>query len=156
MSFQTAVNTYPAKGTAGQIASLNPTSFFPYNALASASITMGTAVFYNPTTGTVSNALGSSGLLAGIAAQFLDYVNYDALSEASMTIIKGQPVSILVHGDIFVTAPSAVSCGDYVFASTTTGALTFSSSSTAATGTVLTAFKASNSAASGDILIISA
>lgn len=156
MSFQTAVNTYPVKGIAGQIATLNPASFFPHTTLASASITIGTAVFYNPTTNTVSNAASSSGVLAGIAAQVLDYVDYDALSEASMTITKGQAVSILARGDIYVTATSSVSHGDYVFASTSTGALTFSSSATAATGTVLTSFKATSAASSGDIVMISA
>lgn len=155
MPFQTAVSTYPAVGVAGQIGTLNPATFFPKNAHAGADMTIGIGAFYDTSAGTMSNVAGTNGTFAGIAIRVLDYANYSVLSEASMVVAEGQPVAVLTRGDVYVTAPAAVAYGSYVFASTTTGALTFATSSTAATGTVLTPFKAAGVAAAGDVVLIS-
>ncbi len=152
-SFQKTVNTTPAVGIAGQLASHNPAIFLVGNPPAGEDgVSAGAFVWSD---GETVEAAGTT-KPSGIVLATMDHPNFDLQNGASVDFPEGTPVTVLVKGDIFVVSTTAATVGQGVYVSTTTGAITTATAgSTAATGTVDTGFKVLTAGAIGDPIIIS-
>ena len=93
---------------------------------------------------------GGTGAPLGFMERVQNQPNYDVSVPGSMVIPGGAEVNVAVQGDFFVAADASVSVGDTVYADTTDGSVTFTSSGT----TEDSGFKAFTSGASGDMVII--
>ena len=149
--FQKNVGLYNKEAVAGDRANQNPTIYDVVNYLAGdTGVKMGGFAFSsasNPETQVVSTTTSAAPL--GFVERTMN-INGFTYDPASVTINKGDNVTVARKGDFFVEADGAVSIGDTVYAKTTDGSVTFSSS-----GAVDSGFKAATSAAaSGDLVII--
>lgn len=121
--FQTTVNTYPAPAVAGDFASDNP----------AASVVAGSGQFvagvggatvgnfgWADANGNVTNA--GTGVPTGFIHRDLQALNFNLLTQATMVIPQGYPVTLMSAGDFWTLTSTAATAGQKIFASNTTGA----------------------------------
>ena len=153
MGFQKEVNLYPAAGVPGQQAGLNPIAhLIPVPVAGADGVVTVNAVWYDTQPGTVKNA--GTGAPLGIAQRVLTGI-IPASEEATMTILAGHSVAVVIRGDLLVSSASAVTAGQKVFANLATGALTGGTAGGTVEGAVETDWIIRESAAAGDVFHIS-
>ena len=150
--FQKNVGLYNKAAIAGDRANQNPTVYDVVNYLAGdTGVKMGGFAFTSnsaPETQIVSTGTSAS-VVKGFVERTMN-INGFTYDPASVTIPKGDNVTVARKGDFFVESDGAVSIGDTVYAKEADGSVTFTSSNAVDTG-----FKAATSAAaSGDLVII--
>lgn len=153
MGFQKEINLYPAAGVPGQQAGLNPmVHLIPVPVAGADGVVTGNAVWYDTQPVTVKNA--GTGAPLGIAQRVLTGI-IPASEEATMTILAGHSVAVVIRGDLLVSSASAVTAGQKVFANLATGALTGGTAGGTVEGAVETDWIIRESAAAGDVFHIS-
>ena len=152
MSFQKQVNADPALGVAGQPYGGNPSRYYLPTPLAGDDgVTVG--LFVWPVgVGRVANA--GTGAPIGVATREKT-VPIPLLENASMLIPSGLPVSTLQEGEILLAAATAVTVGQKVFASLTTGKVATGAAGATVSGHVETIFEVRTAASANDPFIAS-
>lgn len=134
---QKSVLAAAATSAAGMPASRNPIIYLPWNSVADATngVKFGYFVWKDSTSGAADNAVknGGTGMPLGFAVRELtNPLSYP--SAATDVIAAGCEVAVAVQGDFYCYVSDATQVGAVVYANTTTGAATVSSSSTVDTG----------------------
>lgn len=120
--FQQQVNITPAPAVEGDFASDNP----------AASVDAGPGQFVAGTTGAIVGRFGwadSNGLVTnagtgaptGFIHRDLQAINYNILSQATMTIPQGYPVTLMSAGDFWMRCSGPATLGQKIFASLADG-----------------------------------
>lgn len=158
MPFQKLVNTYPAAGVSGDQAGLNPLAMLlPVPVAGTGGVLTGRACWYDPdnTPGVVLNATTEAALKPlGITLRVLTGV-IPATEEATMTILPGHSVGVVLRGDLLVTSAEAVTAGQKVFAKIADGSLVGGTAGGTVAGAVETDWIIRESAAADTIFHIS-
>lgn len=125
---QKQVNLYPAKGVAGDPATIGQAIYTPVNPLAAVDLQVGAFVFPVVEDGLVDN--GKATNKAGAATQVLGFVerapvyfNYEILSDGSMTVPAGSALTVAVKGDYYAVSSTNATVGQAVLASTADGSV---------------------------------
>ena len=122
--FQQQVNQYPAPAVEGDFASDNP----------AASVTAGAGQFvagsggatvgrfgWADANGNVTNA--GSGVPTGFIHRDLQALNYNILSQSTMVIPQGYPVTLMSAGDFWGRTSTTATAGQKIFAKLTDGTI---------------------------------
>jgi hypothetical protein len=136
MPFQSFINQYLAPAVAGDFASANPqASVVSYDGtLKAGSGGCNIGVFaWADASGNVTNA--GSGAPTGFVHRDLQGLQYNLLSDSTMNIPQGYPVTLHSAGDFWVKTTTAATPGQKIFASNTTGA-----AQTGAAGATITGY----------------
>lgn len=153
MGFQKHVSMYPAPGVPGQQAGLNPVAYLlPVPVAGEGGVLTGNAVWYDTQPGSVKNA--GTGAPLGIAQRVMTGL-IPPTEEATMTILAGHSVAVVVRGDLLVSSAGTVTAGQKVFANLATGALTGGTAGGTVEGAAETDWIIRESAAAGDVFHIS-
>jgi hypothetical protein len=170
--FQTQVYNQPSQAVAGDFASANPRATYdagPGGLVAGAGgVTVGNFAWVTPPTdpnGTNTIALSSgAGNVAGFVYNDTQGLNTVFLSDGSLTIPVGLPVSLAIQGDFWVvnagTTEAAV--GQKAYASFANGAVSFAASgsptanATSTASTVTAQTSSFTGSIAGDILTVTA
>lgn len=116
--FQQQVNQYPAPAVEGDFASSNPYASVVAgpNALVSGANGVIVGHFaWQDANGLVSNA--GSGVPTGFCHRDLQALNFVLLSEATMVVPEGYPITLMSEGDFWVRCGSPATVGQKIFAS---------------------------------------
>lgn len=158
--FQTSVARNLAYGTPGDFATANPYSSVP--ALAGeltagpAGVTIAAWAWADDTTGVVTSAKpGSNANRQGFVGLKQRAVITNYLAESGFVVNPGMEITLYNGGDFLVKASATVTIGQKVFASTTTGAITFAAAGATVAGSEEKKFIAMTAGVSGDVIIIS-
>ena len=156
MSFQTAVNLYPAPAVAGDRASQNPIVYMPYNFLAGDSaVAVGGFVWADSTHPTTEVVSSGSGKPLGFVERELNKPLYNLNSEGSLILPEGAELAVAVRGDFWVVGENAATVGKAVFVKSADGSkIKFNNSGETMSGYVETDFKALTAGSAGDLVII--
>ena len=153
--FQTAVNTMPAVGIAGDRASLNPVYLYdagPGGLIAGASgVTVGRFAWVSSSfqdfnaSPAVANNFGS-GVVSGFVSRHQQALITTFLADASMVVPTGYNVTLVTGGDFWIKNEGSTTAlpGQKCYANFTTGAATFAN-----TGAPTTASATSSTIAAG-------
>lgn len=120
--FQKQVNQYPAPAVEGDFASSNPGASVVAGPGALVSGAAGVIVGHfgwQDANGIVSNA--GAGAPTGFVHRDLQALNFNLLSEATMVIPQGYPVTLMSAGDFWVRCGSPAAVGQKIFASLSDG-----------------------------------
>lgn len=152
--FQTSVNLYAAKGIPGGTASINPILSAPFNYHAGEGVKIGTFVWLDAKDKTKVNGTTPTVTELPIGFAHLDriYTAVDVTAGPTLAVPEGATVEVVTGGDFYAVAKSAVTAGNPVYVSTTTGEL----SGAAAPDSVKTGFVWAENVADGEIGVISA
>jgi hypothetical protein len=126
MTFQTAVNQYPAPGIEGMFASANARMSAIADEAALVAGTAGVTVGRFAWTDTATNSLVSntgSGVPRGFVANELQAKITVWEAETATLIPQGLPVTVYSKGDFWARTSTAAVMGQKVFANNTTGAV---------------------------------
>lgn len=153
MGFQKKVNMFPARGVPGQQVGLNPlVDLLPVPVAGEGGVMTARAVWPGDVEGTVKNS--GEGAPLGIVRRVMTG-SVPADDEGAMLIQAGRPVAVVLRGDLLVMGAAAVTTGQKVFASLSTGELKGDEAGSAAEGWVETAWVVRASAAAGEVFPIS-
>lgn len=158
MPFQKLINMYPAAGVNGDQAGLNPLAMLlPVPVAGAGGVLTGRACWYDPSN-TPDAVLNSTATPAakplGIALRVLTGA-IPATEEATMTILPGHSVGVVLRGDLLVSSAEAVTAGQKVFAKIADGSLVGGAAGGTVEGAVETDWLIRESAAVGTIFHIS-
>lgn len=153
MGFQNRVNLFPARGVPGQQAGLNPlVDLLPVPVADAGGVMTARAVWSGVGEGTVKNS--GEGAPLGVVRRVMTG-SVPADDESSMRVPAGQPVAVVLRGDLLVTSAAAVTAGQKVFASLSTGELKGEAAGSTVEGWVETAWVVRASAGAGEVFPIS-
>jgi hypothetical protein len=151
-SFQKSVGLYNKTAIVGDRASQNPTVYVPTNFLAGGNVEVGSFVWRDTTNPATEVVNAGTGAPLGFIERTINHDNFDVSVEGTLTIPEEGNVTVALKGDFYVAADGAVSIGATVYADTTDGSVTFTSSAT----TEDSGYKAVTAAsAAGELVIIS-
>lgn len=122
--FQSNVNQYPAPAVEGDFASDNPWASVDAGQGAFVAGSSGVVVGrfgWAASDGTVSNT--GTGVPTGFVHRDLQALNFNLLSQATMTIPEGYAVTLMSAGDFWARCGSPATVGQKVFASLADGTL---------------------------------
>jgi hypothetical protein len=159
MGFQTAVNTVPAVGVAGDFASSNPraATIAGPGGLVSGSegVTVGRFAWIDPgDLSTVHNySSGINSLPSGFVHRQQQASITNLLSESSMVILGGQQMGLMASGDYWVKNDGAAQAvpGQKAYADLTTGKVTFAATASASSASATGSIAAGTASATGSI-----
>ena len=150
-SYQKDVALYNNKAIAGDRANQQVVIYTPTNFTTASAVKVGGFVWRDTTNPETQIAAAGSDAPLGFMERVQNFPNYTIGAEGTLEIPAGCEVNVAVKGDFYVVADGAVSVGDTVYADTTDGSVTFTSSGT----TEDSGFVAFTSAsASGELVII--
>ena len=151
-NFQNKVNLVPAIGLPGAYAAVNPIVSTAKGYIAKVNVPVGGFCWEDTTNAGQVNPSGSGAPL-GFVVREVAYTmcNTDAINY----VPAGGNVSVQKKGDFFVQAAAAVTKGQKVFASLTTGAVSGGTAGATVEGAVETDFYFVTSAGAGEISVIS-
>lgn len=151
-SYQKQVGLYNKEAIPGDRANQQETIYTPTNFTAASAVNVGGFVHRDTTNPETQCKIGGTGALLGFVERVQNAPNYNISTEGTLQIPAGGAVEIAVKGDFFAEADTSVSIGDTVYADTSTGAVTFTSTSGGAVED--TGYKAFTAATSGGMVII--
>ena len=151
-NFQNVVNLVPAIGLPGAYAAVNPIVSTAKGYIAKVNVPVGGFCWEDTTDAGQVNPSGTGAPL-GFVVREVAYTmcNTDAINY----VPAGGNVSVQKKGDFFVQAAAAVTKGQKVFASLTTGAVSGGTAGATVEGAVETDFYFVTSAGAGEISVIS-
>ena len=151
-NFQNVVNLVPAIGLPGAYAAVNPIVSTAKGYIAKVNVPVGGFCWEDSTVEGKVNPSGSGAPL-GFVVREVAYTmcNTDAINY----VPAGGNVSVQKKGDFFVQAAAAVTKGQKVFASLTTGAVSGGTAGATVEGSIETDFYFVTSAGAGEISVIS-
>ena len=151
-NFQNKVNLVPAIGLPGAYAAVNPIVSTAKGYIAKVNVPVGGFCWEDSTVEGQVNPSGSGAPL-GFVVREVAYTmcNTDAINY----VPAGGNVSVQKKGDFFVQAAAAVTKGQKVFASLTTGAVSGGTAGATVEGSIETDFYFVTSAGAGEISVIS-
>ena len=151
-NFQNKVNLVPAIGLPGAYAAVNPIVSTALGYIAKVNVPVGGFCWEDSTVEGQVNPSGSGAPL-GFVVREVAYTmcNTDAINY----VPAGGNVSVQKKGDFFVQAAAAVTKGQKVFASLTTGAVSGGTAGATVEGSIETDFYFVTSAGAGEISVIS-
>jgi len=149
-SYQKDVQKYNKPATQGDRANQQVVIYTPTNFTAAEDVKVGGFVWRDTTNPETQVAASGTGAPLGFMERVQNYDNFNESVEGTLVIPAGSEVNVAILGDFFVAADASVSVGDTVYADTTNGAVTFTSSA----DTEDSGFVAFTSGASGDMVII--
>ena len=151
-NFQNKVNLVPAIGLPGAYAAVNPIVSTAKGYIAKVNVPVGGFCWEDSTVEGQVNPSGSGAPL-GFVVREVAYTmcNTDAINY----VPAGGNVSVQKKGDFFVQAAAAVTKGQKVFASLTTGAVSGAAAGATVEGSIETDFYFVTSAGAGEISVIS-
>ena len=127
MSFQTAINIYPALGVVGDLAYDGPIRATPYNLYSAGTANKVGNAFTNTTGGNPNRllnspnagvaAVGGTGVFAGILVNSKEYVNYGVTGDtlgATLALPDYSVGSLLTMGEVVVSLDNQPNVGDLV------------------------------------------
>lgn len=150
-TFQTTINPYPALGVAGDKATLNPCVYTESNPLADGAVTVGTFV-WSTANGAANKGTGAP---IGIVERVQAYYNYTVTVGATMVILKGNSLTVVRKGDLYVTTLTAATVGQKVFAVLADGTIKTGASGSTVSGAIETDWYVMTAGAVGDLIVIS-
>lgn len=153
ISFQNAINRYPAPGVAGDKVDLNPTVYTSGNPLADGPVTVGTFVW--ATDKGATNTITTATPILGIVERVQCYYSYDMLAGATLTIGEGSPLSVICKGDVYVTTLTAATRGQKVFAVLADGTIKTGTAGSTIDGAMETDWYVVSSGDANSLIIIS-
>jgi len=124
MPFQTQVNQYPAPAVEGDFASDNPAASVdagPGQFVAGANGATVARFGWADANGLVSNT--GTGAPTGFIHRDLQALNYNLLSDATMVIPEGYPVTLMSAGDFWARCTGPATVGQKIFASLADGSV---------------------------------
>ena len=152
-NFQSKVELMPAIGLPGAYAAVNPIVSTAKGYIAKVNVPVGGFCWEDSTVAGQVNPSGSGAPLGFVVREVaypmgteVDAINY---------VPAGHNVSVQKKGDFFVQAAAAVTKGQKVFASLTTGAVSGAAAGATVDGAVETDFYFVTSAGAGEISVIS-
>jgi hypothetical protein len=122
--FQQQVNQYPAPAVEGDFASDNPAASVdagPGQFVAGVGGAIVGKFGWADANGNVTNA--GTGVPTGFIHRDLQALNYNILTQSTMTIPQGYPVTLMSAGDFWARTATAATLGQKVFASNTDGSI---------------------------------
>ena len=151
-NFQNKVNLVPAIGLPGAYAAVNPIVSTAKGYIAKVNVPVGGFCWEDSTVEGQVNPSGNGAPL-GFVVREVAYTmcNTDAINY----VPAGGNVSVQKKGDFFVQAAAAVTKGQKVFASLTTGAVSGGTAGATVEGSIETDFYFVTSAGAGEISVIS-
>lgn len=179
MPFQTAVRRYIAPGVKGGWASANPhASLLQSNngdlgetaspiavwMVGAAGVTVGQFAYADTVTGKVTSAKPAGTVMTAAAAGTLriGFVQRDQfalitpyMAGSGQTLFEGQPVTLLVAGDVWAEFAAGAAYGQFVHSNDATGAAVAGASATPPADHTYTGYRVNSVAAAGDIAKIS-
>ena len=157
MAFQSQVNLYTAEGVAGDLATPDQAVYTPQNFLVgSGGVEVGKFAFADATSNPATVAKKSgAGKPLGIVQRVINYANYELTEAGSMLLPQGAPLTIVVKGDVWMTAPSVASVGQKVFVNNSTGEVSLSSAGASVTSSTETDWIVKTPAVIGGMMIVS-
>lgn len=159
MTFQTQVGySWPA-GNVGEFATINPRRMAVEPEMGfragTGGLTIGHFGWVQADGVTVLNKPQGTEAPTGFVHRAQQGLAMNYLQEATMAIPQGFMVTLSTHADLFVTATTAATAGQTVYASTTDGSIQTGAAGTVPEGTVATSFTVTMGGAAGNIIIIS-
>lgn len=148
--FQNNVYVKQATGIPGANAAINPTVSTPLGYIAKVAVPVGGFCWEDSTDAGLVNPSGSGQPLGFVVRNF----SYSVTGDTNSIPAHGN-VNVAVEGDFFVQPAAAVTKGQKVFASLTTGAVSGAAAGAEVSGSVETNWVFATSAEAGDIAIIS-
>lgn len=91
----------------------------------------------------------------GIVERVIQYFDFDATSEATLTVKDNTPLTVGILGDYWVETTTAATVGQAVFAVSATGAIATGAPGTGMGGAVETVWRVLTPGAAGDMIKIS-
>lgn len=121
--FQQQVNQYPAPAVEGDFASDNPAASVDAGPGQLVAGSNGVVVgrFAWAVNGVVSNA--GTGVPTGFVHRDLQALNYNLLSQSTMTVPEGYPVTLMSAGDFWARSTDPAAVGQKIFASLADGSV---------------------------------
>ena len=151
-NFQNKVNLVPAIGLPGAYAAVNPIVSTAKGYIAKVNVPVGGFCWEDSTVEGQVNPSGSGAPLGFVVREVAYTIcNTDAINY----VPAGGNVSVQKKGDFFVQAAAAVTKGQKVFASLTTGAVSGAAAGATVEGSIETDFYFVTSAGAGEISVIS-
>lgn len=146
------LSTLP-EGVPGSPATLNPMVHTVHNLLAEgAGVTVGNFVWRG--TDPIRQAkVGGTGAPLGLAERNLVYARCQNVD--SLGLLEGETVTVVTHGDMYVTTTTAATIGQKVFAVLATGAIATGAAEASIEGAVETDWVVESAGSAGDTIIIS-
>lgn len=160
MGFQTAVNSDLPIALAGDFASSNPRAAYPALegefVAGAAGVTVAAFAWIQTDGRTVLNVQPAGGAAPdGFVHREQQALITTYLSDSTLLIPQGFPVTLMESGDYFVLSATAAVNGNKVFASVTTGAITYGAAGATIAGYVETAFYVKQAAAANTLAVMS-
>lgn len=152
-NFQSKVELVPAIGLPGAYAAVNPIVSTAKGYIAKVNVPVGGFCWEDATDAGQVNPSGSGAPLGFVVREVAYVLDTDA--DAINYVPAGGNVSVQKKGDFFVQAAAAVTKGQKVFASLTTGAVSGGTAGATVDGAVETDFYFVTSAGAGEISVIS-
>ena len=164
-SFQSEIQKCPAKGVAGDKASLNPIIYTDRNYLAGdGKVAVGNFVWNDPTNSTSGDYHGSgifkalssgTGQPLGLVERSQSYVNYNILDGGTLIVPENAALNVARRGDYYVVAATVATAGQKVFATLASGVVRTGTAGATIAGAVETNWTVTEGGAIGDIITIS-
>ena len=146
------LSTLP-EGVPGSPATLNPMVHTVHNPLAEgAGVTVGNFV-WRGTDPIRQVKVGGTGAPLGLAERNLVYARCQNVD--SLGLLEGETVTVVTHGDMYVTTTTAATIGQKVFAVLATGAIATGAAEASIEGAVETDWVVESAGSAGDTIIIS-
>jgi hypothetical protein len=152
-NFQSKVELVPAIGLPGAYAAVNPIVSTAKGYIAKVNVPVGGFCWEDSTVEGQVNPSGTGAPLGFVVREVAYVLDTDA--DAINYVPAGGNVSVQKKGDFFVQAAAAVTKGQKVFASLTTGAVSGAAAGATVEGAVETDFYFVTSADAGEISVIS-
>ncbi len=155
-SFQTKLNSIPARGIAGQKLFTNPIVYYCKALRAEKDIPCSAFVWLSTDTSVEDTVINSgTGKPLGLCLPLALYANEDLLSSASNQITENNYLSVCIKGDLLVTCASVSKVGDKIFASLTDGSIKADKADATVTGFIETDFSVISAGSAGELITIS-
>lgn len=157
MGFQTVVNITPAPAVAGDFASSNPRASADAGPGAFVAGAVGCNVgrfAWADSSGLVTNA--GSGVPTGFIHRDLQALNFNLLSDSTLQIPEGYPVTVMTAGDFWAVSANAASSGQKVFANPADGSILCDTAGATVGATSFTASIAASVGGAPSVMTVSA
>ncbi|MFQ8888684.1 MAG: hypothetical protein ACLR7Z_10460 [Bilophila wadsworthia] len=128
MPLQSQVNLSVAPGVAGDKATPDQSIYTPLNPLAAVALPVGRFVFPVVDSGVIdntraTNVAGTATAVLGFVERVINYVNYELLSDGTLTVPAGSNLTVAVKGDYWAVSTTKATVGQAVLASTADGSI---------------------------------
>lgn len=167
IGFPNTVQKFPAKGVAGDKATLHPFVYTDRNYVAGDdAVTVGNFVWDDPDNPDPADYHGSGILKAlstgtygvsplGIVERNLSSMNYELLNGGTLVLPELTPLNTVKRGDLYVLASTAATKGQKVFATLADGSIQTAAAGATVAGAIETPWEVTEGGAAGERITIS-